>query len=291
MGRSVGRTPRGLLGIAALLLPFALTADNPAATLLNAAAQGRTREVEDLIGKGASTDARDKNGRTPLMLAAQRGHPDTVTALLTLGADPAAKDRTGSTAWVLAMFDTVGSRIRNDDVIQALPSPPKPKIALDAGWNSSNLYSSCSVPLATLTSNVGDLQPDLLVLAAFHRFAERSGRKLVTITKDHGRGTVAAPAEESFAGADAVVSLVVRPAASCQQQQSGDSLGLTIELQVVRAKDRAVLVRKLFGGGIKGLHARTVTSQQQYFPIYQEMMQPHIEDLYQAAVEAWFRSL
>jgi hypothetical protein len=290
----MGRIPGGpaLVCLTAwLILPHGLRAADSGQELLDAAAQGRTAKVQALVDQGVSLAAKDKNGRTALMLAAQHGHAPTVRFLLEKGADATVRDQHGATAWVLTMFSPSGARGAIDEVLKILPPPPRPRLVVEAGWSTANLYSSCTMRLDRLTQQVSELQPDLLALTAFRRFAATSGKELVEIVSADARGVMAVPTEEAFAGTerDAVLVLEVRPAAACQPQQSVDNLGLTIEMQLVRAKDRALLLRKTFGGGVKGLHTRTVTNQAQYFPVYQEWVKAHVEQIYWAAVEAWFR--
>lgn len=287
------RRPRGPVLVCFtvwLTVPWALAAMDAGQDLLDAAAEGRTAKVQELAGQGVSLESKDSNGRTALMLAAQHGHAATVRFLLEKGADATARDRHGATAWVLATFSPAGTRRRMDEVLKILPPPPRPKLVVEAGWSTANLYSSCTMRPAQLIRQVSDLQPDLLALTAFRRFAATSGKQLVEIARAEGRGVEAIPTEEAFAGADAVLVLAVRPAAACQPQQSADSLSLTIDVQLLRAHGRAVLLRKTFGGGLKGLHARTVANQSQYFPVYQEWVEAHAEQVYWAVVEAWYRA-
>jgi hypothetical protein len=258
--------------------------------LLDAASQGRTPWVEELVAKGAPIEAKDKNGRTALMLAALHGHAATVQLLLTKGADGAARDRTGATAWVLAMFAPGSNSAASEEVLKLLPRPPRPKTAVEAVWNSSTLYNSCIMRLEQLTRLVSGLQLDLLALTAFSRYATTSGRDLIEIADANARG-VAVPGAVAFAGSDAVLILTVRPGAACVPQQSADQLSLTIEVQLLRARDRAVLLRKTIGGGaLKSLQGRIVTGEAQYFPVYEEWIKPYAEQAYWAAVEAWFRA-
>jgi hypothetical protein len=275
--------------VAWLLLPLALPAADRGKELLDAAAQGHTANVQELLGKGASLESKDKNGRTALMLAAQHGHAATVRVLLEKGADASARDRTGATAWVLAMFSTAGARTGAGEVLQFLPPPPRPKVAVEAVWTTNNLYNSCIMRLEQLTQLVSDLEPDRLELTAFRRYFMNSGKDLIEISAANARG-VAGPDDAAFANADAVLILTMRPGAACVPQQGADRLSLTLEVQLLRAKDRAVLLRKSLGGGLKSLLQRTVSGQAQYSPVYEELARPFAEQAYWAAVEAWFRA-
>src|ERR1035438_4771071 len=93
------------------------------AELLEAASKGATAKVGELLAKGASLGAKDKNGRTALMLAAQHGHAGTVRALLEKGASADDRDARGYTAYGLAMFSPAGARVGIDEVLTALPPP------------------------------------------------------------------------------------------------------------------------------------------------------------------------
>jgi hypothetical protein len=282
---------RRLTGFLAwLLLPLASRAADTGKDLLDAAAQGRTASVQELLGKGAPLESKDRNGRTALLLAAQRGHAATVRLLLEKGANAAARDQNGATAWVLATFAPAGPRGANEEVLALLPQPPRPKLAVESGWSTANLYSSCTMRPDQLATHMNRLQPDLLALADFRGFSAASGKGLIEIAGASGRGVAPVPDDEAFTGADAVLALVVRPSASCVPQQSSDHLSLTIDIQLLRARDRAVLLRKTLGGGLKGLHARTVANQTQYLPVFEELLKSHIEQIYWAAVEAWYRA-
>ncbi len=282
----MARTPGRLAICLALIAPFALPAADAGKALLDAASQGRTSSVQELVGKGAPLETRDKDGRTPLLLAAQHGHAATVQLLLEKGADAAATDRSGATAWVLAMFAPGGSRGGNEEVLKLLPRPPRPRVAIEAVWTTNNLFNSCIMRLDELTRFVSGLEPDLLALAAFRRYANVSGKDLIEITGSNGRG-VAAPGDEAFADSDAVLILNVRPSANCVPQQSADQLSLALDMQLLRSRDRAALLRKTIGGG--SLRSRIVTGQAQYPPVYQEWIKPYAEQAYWPAVEAWFR--
>jgi Ankyrin repeats (3 copies) len=70
----------------------------PAVSLGAAAASGDSSAVERLLDQGATLDARDDLGRTPLMLATLNGQIETVRLLLSRGANPNIADNEGRTA-------------------------------------------------------------------------------------------------------------------------------------------------------------------------------------------------
>ena len=257
--------------------------------LLDAASKGLTAKVGELLAKGASLGAKDKNGRTALMLAAQHGHAETVRALLEKGASPDDRDARGYTAYGLAMFSPAGARTGIDEVLTVLPRPPRPHLAVETAWSAAGLYSSCFLRPEQLVQQVGGIQLDAIALVDFRRFVAHSGKDLVEIVKAESRGVAMVPDDDAFQDADAVLALEVRPVAACLPQESNDNLSLTIEAQLVRAKDRSVVWKKTYGGGLAGLHARRVTSPSQYFPVYDEWTKAHAEQVYGDAVEAWYR--
>jgi ankyrin repeat protein len=72
--------------------------------LVDAARTHETTELQNLLSKGANPNAKDKNGRTPLMEAASGGYADTVRVLLENGANINAKDMVGWSALFWAAF-------------------------------------------------------------------------------------------------------------------------------------------------------------------------------------------
>lgn len=69
---------------------------------VQAAFSGHTAVVEALLESGASADAANKAGNTPLHFAAQKGHAAIVAPLLKSGAQMDARSKTGNTPLHLA---------------------------------------------------------------------------------------------------------------------------------------------------------------------------------------------
>ncbi len=258
--------------------------------LLDAASKGATVTVEQLLAKGASLAAQDRNGRTALMLAAQHGHAETVRVLLEEGASADDRDAHGYTAYGLAVFSPAGAKAAIDAVLSVLPQPPRPHLAVETVWSAAGLYSSCFLRPEQLVQQVGAIQLDAIALVDFRRFFAQSSRGLVEIVKAESHGVAKIPDDEAFEDADAVLALEVKPVAACVPQQTNDNLSLTVEAQLVRSKDRSVVWKKTYGGGLPGLHARLVTSPSQYFPVYDEWTRAHVEQVYGDAVETWYRT-
>ena len=99
VGNRVSRTQ-----IVKLLLRAGATPDGRQGTaLIWAATYGHTKAVQLLLRAGASVDQpRSFNGLTALMEASLRGHVEIVQLLLRAGARPDAKDKEGRTALMLA---------------------------------------------------------------------------------------------------------------------------------------------------------------------------------------------
>jgi ankyrin repeat protein len=95
-------TRRGFL-VGAVLA--ATTSSAPAAgggDLLAAVARGDAPAVRDRIAAGADLEARDPQGRTPLLLATRLDHRDIALALIAAGADVNAKDDIQDTPFLYA---------------------------------------------------------------------------------------------------------------------------------------------------------------------------------------------
>ena len=65
--------------------------------LVKAAGKGNLGQVRDLMTKGATANAQDKDGHTGLLRTAQEGRTDVARALLEAGADPNLADKDGKT--------------------------------------------------------------------------------------------------------------------------------------------------------------------------------------------------
>lgn len=253
-----------ILALFATILPAADLGPD----LLAAAKKGQTKQVEQLIAKGAPVESTDKNGRTPLMLAAQHGHADTVKVLLAKGAKAQARDHEGWSAFGLAVM--AGS----DAGMQALPQPEKFRVSVDAQVALGNVYNSCFQPPDQLSQAIAAIHPDLQVVAALRDIARTSGKQLIEFLADES--------------GDATLHLKVRPGASCLQNQS-DNLTLAIDVRMVRARNQAPMLEKTFGGGLRGMHAKPVTTIAQYGPVFGEWAKSHANGIYSAILEAWLR--
>jgi hypothetical protein len=257
------------LAAIAILLASAVAAADLGPDLLTAARKGQTQEIAALLAKGAPVESAAKDGRTALMIAAQRGHAAAVKLLLDRGANPAARDREGWTAYALAL--TAG----RDDVLRVLPRHDPLLVQFDATWSPDNLYSSCFLNPEDLARQVTALHPDLLVAAAVRDYRAASGKDAVDPIVRDGQFKAL---------------FKVRPGVSCVQQQNVDNLNLAIDVSVTRATDDAVVLRKTFGGGLKGLHARAVSSPAQYDAIFSELAKSNASQIYWAVVEACLRA-
>lgn len=237
--------------------------------LRNAAKKGQTAQVAALVGRGVPIDSVDKDGRTALMLAAQRGHAETVKLLLDRGAKADARDRQGWTAYALAVIEG------RDDVVKLFPAREPLESVLDVKWAPDNVYGSCFLKPQQLAEEVAAMQPDSMAAAALRDYAALSGKGVARFVESGGAVTV---------------TVKVRPGISCLQQQTLDNVSVAIDVRAVRNADQRVLLEKTFGGGLKGLKARTVSSPAQYAPLFSEWTRSHAPQIYWAIVEAWLRA-
>ena len=73
----------------------------------------RVGDVRACLDAGAGTDARDRDGNTPLHEAAENENPAVIQALLDAGADASARDGSKKTPWDYAAEN---SALRGTDV-------------------------------------------------------------------------------------------------------------------------------------------------------------------------------
>jgi ankyrin repeat protein len=240
--------------------------------LLTAARKGQADRIRALLVRKAPIEAKDRQGRTPLMLAAEHGHADAVRALLDAGASPSARDREGATAFALALLSSSGGR---EAVLKLLPAPKRIRATLEARLSPENLYSSCLMSLQQLGAAISEIRPEALVLAAVREVAANPGLPPEDV-----------PIDWVDAAAGARVLLAVRPQVSCVQQQSADNLSLAIDVRVSVEGREAPVLEKTFGGGLKGLHVRRAGSPAQYGALFSDWARGHAAAVYWAAVGA-----
>ncbi len=218
------------------------------------------------------------------MLAAQHGHSDTVKALLAAGANPGARDKEGFTAYSLAVFFPAGHS-NHDAVLEALPRPARLRLAIVAGWSAANLVSSCFQPREKIIQQIGAMRPDESLLRELRDYIKTSGKGLAEIVNvDAVQVEPVKPPESP--DADAAVTLEIHPGAACAA--GNDNLTFSIDLRVFGARDRLLLLEKSLGG-LKGLHAQTVSNPEQYTPVFQEWMKRQAGPIYWAITESLAR--
>jgi len=238
--------------------------------LLLEAAKGHTSVVKTMLDRGADIEVKDHNGRTALMLAAQHGRLETLRLLLARGAKTEARDREGNTAFMLAMFQPAGHG-DHDGVLQALPKPLKPRLALDFTWTQNRLISSCFLRRDELPATLEEIQPVEVLMREFAAYVRASGRGLVDLVAENP---------------DFKVKLEVQPGAVCDAQ-TGDNLTLNIDARLIGRAEKTVFQRN-FGGGIKGLKVQVVSNAAQYPPVFQAWLKAQAEPIYRAvAAEAY----
>jgi len=243
--------------------------------LLQAALRGRNEQVKAFLDDGANLEATDRNGRTPLMLAAQHGQAATVELLLGRGASAQARDRDGATAFVLALFSPLGHG-NHEAVLKLLPAPPRPKMALEATWSAGRLASSCFGTRGEVARAIDRLDLAGQFLRAFGASVEFSGRDLVQL--------VGQPSD-----ADALLRVELEPASACVAQ-AGDSVGLAIEVSLLRQPGGQPILRKPFGIGIQGLRPQRAANLRQYASILEPWIKQQATPIYWAAAGALYRA-
>ena len=260
------------------LLSFASLAAVPPGDWPAAAKNGDTARVEALLKAGAELEAKDKDGRTALMLAAQYGRADTVRLLLAQGANAGARDKRGWNAYMLALLSPSGGLIHtvHDNVLKLLPQPHL-RLAVKARWApGASFFSSCFMRPDELARHLDGVRPEALVLEAIRDYVRDSGRGLLELIQTPD-------------GADGVLNLLVEPGVTCVEQS--DRLSLMIHVRLVRLPDESPLLEKVYGGGMKaGMRAELAANPAQYPALFQAWAKPQAGPIYWSVIEALMRS-
>ena len=269
------------------VLPM-LAADEPL-DILQAARKGMTRELATLLRKGADLEARDKQGRTPLMLAAQYGRTATLRLLLEKGAKPDVRDSHGWNAYMLALLAPSGGMVhtRHDAVLKLLPQPKRFRLAIIASWTPGKaLFSSCFMRPEELTQQIREIHPDGMVIEALRHYAATSGRDFIAVVSADARGNSEISERPTPKDVDAVLTLLVEPGATCVQQV--DQLSLSIQATLNRAQEEKPVLEKSFGGsGLKtGMRGEAATNPKQYGALYAPWVKSEVGPVYWAVLTA-----
>jgi hypothetical protein len=88
---------------------------------------------------------------------------------------------------------------------------------------------------------------------------------------------------------DAVVALAVRPGVFCSGQ--GDNIYLAIDVRLMRTGEKAPIWQKTYGGGLRGLHTRTVDSPSQYPAYFEDWAKGQIASIYSEALRELLRRM
>ncbi len=141
------------------------------AELLEVAKSGNIQKVNSLINEGASVNATDQNGQTPLHLAAKNGHEEVVKALLNKGANVNAKDNDEQTPLNLAPNGDIRTLLIDTALLEAVKKGEIDKVesliregadvnALDTNLNNSLYWAvknNHSTTAEVLLDNGADL--------------------------------------------------------------------------------------------------------------------------------------
>ena len=119
--------------------------------LLNAARVGDLDEVNTLIARGASVEARDSRGNTPLIWAAEKGHTAIVNALAgTYNANVEAVDNNGTTALMSAAENG------HTDIVNALAGMHNANVeAVDQKGKTALMFAAENGHTATVNALAG----------------------------------------------------------------------------------------------------------------------------------------
>jgi hypothetical protein len=256
--------------------------------ILEAARKGKSREIEALLAKGSDIEARDKDGRTALMLAAQYGRTGTVQMLLEKGAKPDARDARRWNAFMLALLAPSGGVVHttHDAVLKLLPQPKRFRVAISAGWNpGKGVFSSCFMRSEELTQHLRQLHPDGTVIEALQHFAPTSGRDLIAFVSADARGNSEISERPTPKDVDAVLTLRVEPGVACIQQ--ADQISMVIHADVSAPEKAAPLLEKTFGAGVKtGMRGQVATNPNQHAPLFESWAKSQAGPLYWSVLTA-----
>ena len=273
--------------------------------ILDAARKGLSREVETALLKGADIEARDKEGRTPLLLAAQYGRTANVRLLLAKGANPNARDTQGWSAYMLALLAPSGGMVHttHTGVLKLLPQPQHFRLAVTARWAPAKaLFSSCFLRPEEMTSHMREIHPDGIVIDALRSYAA-SHHDFLSIVSVDARGNSEVSERPTPADVDAILDLLVEPGAACMEHpaapgsagpqpavqqaavQQVDELSMLIHATVYRPGRETPLYEKNFSYGLKtGMREQVAGNPNQYAPLYGSWAKAQAGNLYWAAL-------
>jgi hypothetical protein len=97
-----------------------------------------------LLDAGASLEARDQGGRTPLLLACQEGQHQVVEELWQRGAQLDARDSLGHTVLHIACYQLFGSVPHMSSVVQQLLQVPEVRALVNTADNAGGTPLSCA---------------------------------------------------------------------------------------------------------------------------------------------------
>jgi len=255
--------------------------------ILEAARQGKPKEIAAQLAKGTNIETRDKDGRTPLMLAAQHGRTSTVRLLLEKGAKADARDSQNWNAYMLALLSPIGGALTmHEPVLKLLPQPKRMRVAITARWSpSSALFSSCFMGPEELVQHIRRLHPDGMVIEALQHFGAASGRDLIAIVSADARGNSEISERPTPKEVDAVLTLQVEPGVSCVQRL--DRLNMSVQATLTAPNGQSPLFEKTFAAGLKiGMRGQPATNPNQHGPIWESWAKSQAGPLYWAVVTA-----